>query len=72
MIKVFIFEDKVNSSYDPLAYPSIFRIDINKEIEELEKDNWSIVSVQHQIIVDYYEYHTRFDKNVFTIVANHN
>ena len=72
MTKVFIFEDKANDSYDPLAYPSVFRIDINEEIEKLEKDGWSIVSVQHQIIHDYRENYKRFDKNIFTIVANHN
>ena len=71
MIKVFVFEDKANDSYDPSAEPSVFRADINRELEKLIEDRWNIKSVQHQILVRYYEHHTTFDKNVFTVVATH-
>lgn len=67
--RVFIFEDKANDSYDPLAEPSVFRVDINEELEQLQYNGWSIKSIQHQIIVGYYEHHTSFDKNVFTVAA---
>ena len=67
--RVFIFEDKANDSYDPSAEPSVFRVDINEELEQLQYEGWSIKSVQHQIIVGYYEHHTSFDKNVFTVAA---
>lgn len=71
MIKVFVFEDKANDSYDPSAEPSVFRVDINRELEKLIEDRWNIKSVQHQILVNYHENYTRFDKNVFTVVATH-
>lgn len=72
MIRVFIFEDKANCSYDPLKTPDVYVIDINKEIEILEKENWSILNIQHQIIPNYREYYTTYDKNIFTIVAKQN
>lgn len=71
MIQVFVFEDKANDSYDPLASPRVFRTDINRELEKLQEDRWNIKSVQHQILVNYCENHTTFDKNVFTVVATH-
>ena len=40
-----------------------------REIEILEKENWSILNIQHQIIPNYRENYTTYDKNVFTIIA---
>ena len=68
MIQAFIFKD--NTIYDFGDHCSkIDYVDINQIIKDIENDNYDIISIQHNIIPNFYKDYNRWDRNIFTIIV---
>lgn len=64
--RIFIFEDSIILAEDGYR---VNKLDINKQLERLENDDWSIKSVQHTIIPNFYQNYCGWDKNIFTVIV---
>ena len=68
MIRVFEFSDGTDYDYEYHCSKIVF-VDINKEIEELEKNGWEIISVSKSIIKNYSEKYRHWYKSCYMVVA---
>ena len=66
MIRVFEFDDYLDYGQSG-SY--VVYVDINKEIQDLIKDGWEILSIQRQVLDNHYQSYNRWDKNCYTVVA---